>query len=135
MQSTETYTRRENARRAGVAAGVPKERVAITVHKEDGKVRFGWQESLTPVKTNAMATGDNRVFPPIGESVERNGVKRPKAGGLCAAVWEWLDANVGATVRDAKAVAAERGWNTNNVSCEFYQWRRFNGITGRTKAE
>ena len=40
-QSTTTYTKRVNARRAGVAAGIPSERVAITVHKEGDEVRFG----------------------------------------------------------------------------------------------
>lgn len=135
MQTTETYTRRENARRAGVAAGIPRERVAITVHKDSGEVRFGWKESLTPIKETGTAVAPKaKESAPRVEQEERNGVKRPKAGGLCAAVWDWLDANSGATVKDAKAVAAERGWNTNNVTCEFYRWRRFNGITGRAKA-
>lgn len=44
MNNVTTYTRRENARRAGVAAGVPAERIKITVHESDGKVRFGWRE-------------------------------------------------------------------------------------------
>ena len=44
MNDVTTYTRRENARCAGVAAGVPAERIKITVHKSDGKVRFGWRE-------------------------------------------------------------------------------------------
>ena len=38
-----TYTKRENARRAGVAAGVPAELVEITVHKNGDEVRFGWK--------------------------------------------------------------------------------------------
>jgi hypothetical protein len=28
-------------------------------------------------------------------------------------------------------MAAANGWNPNNASIEFYQWRKFNGITGR----
>ena len=27
--------------------------------------------------------------------------------------------------------AATKGWNANNASIEYYQWRKFNGITGR----
>lgn len=38
-----TYTKRTNARRAGIAAGVPAELVGITVHKDGYEVRFGWK--------------------------------------------------------------------------------------------
>ena len=93
-QSTETYTRRENARHAGVAAGIPSERVAITVHKNGDEVRFGWKESAAPVKREKLTTVGK---PPKFAQEERNGVKRPKAGGACAAVWAWLDANPAAT--------------------------------------
>ena len=73
--------------------------------------------------------------PPKVEQEERNGVKRPKAGGVCAAVWAWLDANPAATLKEAKAVAPAHGWNENNVSCEFYSWRKFNGISKTTEAK
>lgn len=72
---------------------------------------------------------------------ERNGIKRPSAGGKCRAVWDALDEYVEleGTQPDAKVVKAwalENGWNPNNASIEFYQWRKFNGITGRApKAE
>jgi hypothetical protein len=127
-QSTETYTRRENARRAGVAAGIPSERVALTVHKDGDEVRFGWKESATPVK-KAVTTA-SKV--PKVEQEECNGVKRPKAGGVCAAVWAWLDANPTATLKEAKAAAPAHGWNPNNVSCEFYARRKFLGISRTT---
>ena len=66
---------------------------------------------------------------------ERNGVKRPSVGGTCRAVWDALD-RIGktATAKDVKALAEKQGWNANNTSIEFYQWRKFNGITGRQKA-
>ena len=69
---------------------------------------------------------------PKVERVEQNGVKRPKDGGLCAAVWAWLDAHPDATIKDAKAAAPENGWNANNVACEFYSWRKFNGLSRAT---
>jgi hypothetical protein len=66
---------------------------------------------------------------------ERNGVKRPSAGGACRAVWDALDAVVAEgktpTAKDVKALAEANGWNPNNASIEFYQWRKFNGIRGR----
>jgi len=65
---------------------------------------------------------------------EQNGVKRPSAGTLCGMVWAALDA-VHATrmpvASDLDTIATTNGWNRNNVSCEFYQWRKFNGIKGR----
>jgi hypothetical protein len=128
MESTTTYTKRVNARRAGVAAGIPSERVALTVHKNGDEVRFGWKESAAPVKKVTTAS----KVPPKVEQVECNGVKRPKVGGVCAAVWAWLDANPAATLKEAKAAAPAHGWNPNNVSCEFYARRKFLGISKTT---
>ena len=48
MEQAKTYTKRENARRAGVAAGVPAELVEITVHKSAEGVRFGWKAMEAP---------------------------------------------------------------------------------------
>lgn len=129
---TKTYTNRNNARRAGVAAGVPAELVKITVHKNGDEVRFGWKamEALTPSAADAVVTTSKpKKAAPKVERVEQNGVKRPKDGGLCAAVWAWLEANPTATIKEAKAVAPGNGWNENNVACEFYAWRKFNGLS------
>jgi hypothetical protein len=63
---------------------------------------------------------------------ERNGIKRPSAGGACRAVWDELDAavagNVVVTAKWVKELAISKGWNLSNASIEFYQWRKFNGI-------
>lgn len=71
---------------------------------------------------------------------ERNGVKRPSAGGKCRAVWDALDAlqaelEAGEMVTSSmvKDLAADEGWNANNASIEFYQWRKFNGISKASK--
>ena len=64
---------------------------------------------------------------------EQNGVKRPSAGTLCGAVWEYLDANPVSTAKEMVAVAADRNWNRTNVLCELYNWRKFNGLTRATK--
>lgn len=66
---------------------------------------------------------------------ERNGVKRPSAGGLCREVWDFCDAQHTAdsvpTVKSVKLEAEARGWNSNNASIEYYNWRKFMGIRGR----
>lgn len=127
-----TYTNRTNARRAGVAAGVPAELVQITVHKKGDEVRFGWKQKEAPAPAADVVVTTSKPkkeAAPKAEREERNGVKRPRAGGLCAAVWAWLDAHPTATIKDAKAAAPGHGWNENNVACEFYSWRRFNGLS------
>ena len=128
-----TYTRRENARRAAVAAGLPKERVLISIHKSGNEVRFGWKEGRLPT-IQKVTTKPTLAHVSKGLAEERNRVKRPKTGGLCAAVWSWLDSNPGATVKEIKSVAPAKNWNLNNAICEFYRWRKFNGFTGSTLA-
>ena len=67
---------------------------------------------------------------------ERNGVKRPSEGTVCGAVWSVFDAmhnsEAGLKAADLPALADEHGWNRTNVSCEYYAWRKFNGIKGRS---
>ncbi len=124
-----TYTKRTNARRAALLAGVPRELVEISVHKLPEGVRFGWKvgEKQTPAMPKMPS---QNVTLRAGE-LERNGIKRPKAGGVCAAVWDWLDANPDVALKEVKVAACGHGWNVNNVVSEFYQWRRFIGIHKR----
>ena len=140
MEDAKTYSNRNNARRAGVQAGVPSEQVELTVHKSPEGVRFGWKQKPPPAtgapvanlivttvaQEAAPAPKAKRVQRARVQRIEQNGVKRPAPGGLCAAVWEWLDSNPAATLGDAKAAAVDKGWNPNNAACELYQWRRFN---------
>lgn len=85
------------------------------------------------VSKPATATGKGLKIEKDRE--ERNGIKKPSVGGQCRAVWDALDDMVAAgtqpTAKQVKALAEERGWNPNNASIEFYQWRKFNGIRGR----
>jgi len=69
----------------------------------------------------------------------QNGVRQPSAGGLCRAVWDWCsdfytDHAEPPTAKEVRAHAEAIGWNTNNASIEFYNWRKFNGIRGRKVA-
>jgi hypothetical protein len=66
---------------------------------------------------------------------EQNGIKRPSIGGKCRAVWDACDAFAqehgdDPAAKDVKAMAEANGWNPNNASIEFYQWRKYNGIKG-----
>ena len=137
-----TYTKRENARRDGVAAGVPAELVEITVHKNGDEVRFGWKAMEAPAPAAEGAPADavvttskpKKEAAPKVERIEQNGVKRP-GPGKCLEVWEYLDQRGDMKPKDLQPVAEEKGWNLNNAQIELYQWRKFNGISGRTKAQ
>lgn len=92
-----------------------------------------------PAKQDDRHTGTGLKIEKVRE--ERNGVKRPSAGGKCRAIWDALDAYVAdpdnegtmPTAKIVKDIAVAEGWNPANASIEFYNWRKFNGITGRAK--
>lgn len=60
---------------------------------------------------------------------ERNGVKRPRPGGKCAAVWQHLDNHGNMEAKDIREVATAKGWNVNNALIELSLWRKFNSVT------
>ena len=111
------------------------------------RVRKPKAPKLHPEMAAAEATMPSEVLatkveavPPVQEGKrriekdreERNGVKRPSIGGACRAVWDFCDAAEGTpSVKAVKAEAEARGWNVNNASIEYYQWRKFMGIRGR----
>lgn len=68
-------------------------------------------------------------------SVTQNNVRRP-IKGVCAMIWAELDAQYAKAsavpvIKDVKAhMQAHLGkdYNENNVTIEFYGWRKFNGL-------
>ena len=81
-------------------------------------------EAVPPVSAGTRKIEKNR---PV-----QNGVTRPSAGGLCRDVWDFCEASNGLpTVKEVKAHALDKGWNVNNASIEYYQYRKFMGIRGR----
>jgi hypothetical protein len=84
-----------------------------------------------------IKTGYTRPNAPKGYTIqknrpEQNGVKRPSDNTTCGKVWAAFDANPTIASKQLGELAEANGWNKNNVSCEFYQWRKFNGIKGRS---
>lgn len=69
---------------------------------------------------------------------QQNGVTRPSAGGMCRDVWDACDDmmqknnGIPPVAKDLRAWNEAKQLNLNNTMIEFYQWRRFNGIMGRT---
>lgn len=64
--------------------------------------------------------------------IEQNGVRRPSEGTVCGSVWAEFDKSSGIKASDLQELADVNGWNRTNVSCEFYAWRKFMGIKGRS---
>lgn len=130
--TAKTYTKRENAKRAAIAAGVPDELVEITVHKSAEGVRFGWKAMEAPATAAEAApvvpTGKpKKAAAPKVERIEQNGVKRP-GPGKCLEVWDYLDQHGNMKPKDLQPVAEAKGWNLNNAQIELYQWRKFMGL-------
>lgn len=130
-----TYTKRENARRAGVAAGVPVELVEITVHKDGDEVRFGWK-AMEPGEQGVTTGADSQQVEPKQakprvQLEERNGIKRPKEGGLCAKAWSIFDGYEELQNKHLAAISESSGINPATVRTQYARWRQFNGLTGR----
>jgi hypothetical protein len=67
-------------------------------------------------------------------AVEKNGIKAPRAGGLCAQAWAMFDElGTSVDIKTALAEGAKRGFNDNNIRTEICRWRKFNGIAARPK--
>lgn len=61
----------------------------------------------------------------------RNGVRRP-IKGKCAEVWSTLDdikkQGFEIDIHLVRELAAQKGWNLNNATIEFYGWRKFHAV-------
>lgn len=150
-----TYASAKGAKAAAKKAGLDPELVQINEVQTDDGTRYTYTEDASegeamgqerdeaqnPDAPEVQADAPADAVVTTGKPkpkivrVEQNGVKRPAPGGLCAAVWEWLDENGNCMLKDLKPVAEAKGWNLNNAQIELYQWRKFSGISGRTKAQ
>ena len=152
-----TYASAKGAKAAAKKAGLDPELVEIIEVQTDEGTRYTYTEDTSEgealeameqeryeaqnpdapeVQADAPAdavvtTGKpKKEAAPKVERVEQNGVKRP-GPGKCLEVWEYLDQHGNMKPKDLQPVAEARGWNINNASIELYQWRKFNGISGR----
>ncbi|HAS6048015.1 TPA: hypothetical protein I7138_08130 [Vibrio vulnificus] len=119
--SADTYTTKRSAQSA-----------ARRLHGKDYAKRYEVQE--TELGSGQWVILDKPVTTAQPTREERNGVKRPASGGLCAAVWDYLDTHPNCTAKQVREAATVNGWNVNNAMCELYTWRKFMGISGRVTA-
>ena len=64
----------------------------------------------------------------------RNGVKRPSEGTVCEKIWAYLDENKATASSKLDSIADALLWDRTTMRCQFYTWRKFNGIRGRQNA-
>ena len=152
-----TYASAKGAKAAAKKAGLDPELVQINEVQTDEGTRYTYAEDTSEGEAleameqerdeaqnpdapeyqadapadAVVTTGKPKKEPkPKIVRVEQNGVKRP-GPGKCLEVWEYLDQHGNMKPKDLQPVAEARGWNINNASIELYQWRKFNGISGR----
>lgn len=91
-------------------------------------------QKIVDAAVEAATPKGKKASTPRVARIEQNGVKRPNAGGACAAVWEKADA-LSASLERPVTVAELRNampeQNKNNLQAEYAAWRKFNGIIGR----
>lgn len=102
-------------------------RVEAKAAKEKGEARSRTERPAAPAVPRVSRKG----YTIQKGREERNGVKRPSEGTVCGAVWAEFDKNPEIKAGELADLADANGWNLNNVSCEYYSWRKFNGIKGR----
>lgn len=80
---------------------------------------------LTPKKAAAPAGTGIKIEK---QREERNGLKRPSAGGVCRQVWDWCDAFLAQNGKAPKPSDLKNSgfdWNQNNAVAELYRWKKF----------
>jgi len=120
----ETTTRKaKNAGEVVISADAATPAATVAVQPE--QVQPAAQHTPAPSHAPRLA----KVAPaPKSPREERNGVKRPKPGGKCAAVWSHLDDHGNMEAKDLREVATAKGWNVNNALIELSVWRKFMGL-------
>ena len=143
--STKTYRSKKGAKAAAKKQGFNVDSIEF-LEDEEGRWYWSTEDDLTgtelnnpdaPIKVEKVSGPGLKIQK---DREEANGVTRPSAGGACAAVWDFCDAFMeetgGAPLhKEVVQHAEEQGWNTNNASIEYYQWRKFKGIRGRIKRD
>jgi hypothetical protein len=88
--------------------------------------------AVEPTPAPVAAEPVKKASAPKVQRERRNGVSCPGEGTACRAVWDALDAMLAAGVtpaaKDARDLAAAKGWNENNALIELSAWRKFNGL-------
>lgn len=91
-----------------------------------------WGPMVDKPKKARAPSGSSEGLKIEADRPTQNGVTRPSIGGKCRAVWDMLD-GIGhdATAAQARAGAAENGFDKTTTMVQFYRWRKFHAITAK----
>lgn len=83
-----------------------------------------------------QAKVDAKAAKEAAKQPEQNGVRRPKAEGLCGQAWTLFDSmsrGLGRPVpiADVLAEGGKQKLNPGNMRTEYARWKKFNGISGQ----
>lgn len=113
------------------AFAFPTAETAVLPARHVGDVDEVWQEPVQAVVAATAAVAANVKASRV-RRITQNGINKP-IRGLCADVWAYCAAQHAAGAAVTVASVLEHGktvnWNVNNAKIEFYQWRKFHGIT------
>lgn len=72
--------------------------------------------------------------------VEKNGIQQPAEGGICRAIWDYCTAfktkhGAAPTLAEMRThnASVKEAWSPVTMTIQYYQWRKFNGIVGRSQ--
>ena len=123
-------TEREEAAKLKAA-----ERDAAKQAKEQAKVEAAKAKEAEKEAAKAAAEEAKKA----NQQPEANGIRRPKADGMCGKAWTIFDEvsrknGAPASIGETLPIATSQGINEATVRTQYARWRKFFGISGRVEA-
>jgi hypothetical protein len=97
------------------------------------------KEAITAAKVAEKAAKEAEKAAKKTAMPEQNGVKRPKPGGVCAAVWDIADAisadlKQPAPIANVLEAAKAKNLDETTTRVQYARWKKFFGLQGRIAA-
>lgn len=109
------------------------------------KALLALSAALLPLRagTDGEGTSANEgttQAPVVTQMPEQNGVRQPRPGTNCAAIWDMATAmsterKATVAVGDLIDAATAAGFNVATVKTQYARWRKFHGVEGRVESE
>lgn len=106
------------------------------------KALLALSAALLPLRagTDSENTEGTAQAPVVTQMPEQNGVRQPRPGTNCAAIWDMATAmsterKATVAVGDLIEAATNAGFNVATIKTQYARWRKFHGIEGRVESE
>lgn len=126
----------EKARKAAEAKAAKEAKAAEAKAAKELKAKEAKEAKELKAKEKEEAKVAKAAEREANRMPEQNGIRRPKADGLCGRVWGIADKlsmelKEPVAISDLLAECEKAEMNPNNVKAEYARWRKFNGVVGR----